>query len=431
MLGGEAGTALAAGLNMPVSADTLLRDINLQPLPPIETPRVLGVDDWAMKKRERYGTILVDLEKHRVIDLLEGRDSEGLATWLKVRPGIKIISRDRSRDYAKAAKETAPAAEQVADRWHLLQNLRQMLERWFRSLQKQLLKLPIKAEMELKRIRLFPHKPSLSRTTKAAQVSAKVSSERKSELYKQVNDLYDAGMKQVHISKKLGIHRHTVRAYIQADEVPHHQRHARPASILDPYLPYLEKRLGEGCENASQLWREIVEKGYPGKPWQVFKWLQPQHSKPSKHRPKKTSNKKQKKSDSSTSFLPSTPQLAWLFMKEASDLDEQERFILEFLFQHDESKAMYNRVHSFKKMFSEKRPDAFDAWLDEGETSNIIILRTFIHGLRLDYDAVKAAMTSVWSNGQVEGQVNKLKLIKRQMYGRASFDLLRKRVLLA
>lgn len=94
-------------------------------------------------------------------------------------------------------------------------------------------------------------------------------------------------MKQVHISKKLGIHRHTVRAYIQADEVPNNQRHARPASILDPYLPYLEKRLAEGCENASQLWRELVEKGYPGKPWQVFKWLQPQRSRSSKHRPGK------------------------------------------------------------------------------------------------------------------------------------------------
>lgn len=149
-LGGEAGARLAGKLNMPVSADTLLRNIKLASLPELETPRVLGVDDWAMKKREHYRTILVDLEKHRVIDLLGGRDSEGLAQWLETRSGIEVMSRDRSRDYAKAAKEAAPDAEQVADRWHLLQNLRQMIERWLRSIQKQIEKLPFGADMHQK-----------------------------------------------------------------------------------------------------------------------------------------------------------------------------------------------------------------------------------------------------------------------------------------
>lgn len=457
-LGGEAGTALATQLNMPISADTLLRDINLQALPTIETPRVPGVDDWAMKKREQkplargstliaecwpfidatsgsrlfYGTILVDLERHKVVDLLDGRDSKGLAQWLKTHPGIKIISRDRSRDYAKAAKEAAPDAEQVVDRWHLLQNLGQMLERWPRSIQKQLINLPLSTDMYLKMARLFPAKPSLSRATKAAQASAKASLKRKSELHKQVKDLYKSAMKQVHISEKMGIHRHTVRAYIQADEAPNHQWHARPASILDPHLHYLEKRLAEGCENASQLWREIVEPGYPGKPWQVYMWLQPKRSKPSKNGSKTARKNKRKDSRSFTiNFLPSAPQLAWLFMKDTTELDEKECLIFEYLFQDDQLKTMYNRIHKFKRMLLKKEADLFDAWLDESQNSDITILQPFIHGLRLDYDAVKAAITSVWSNGQVEGQVNKLKLLKRQMCRRASFDLLRKRVLLA
>jgi transposase len=431
-LGGEAGSDLSALLSIPISGDTLLRDIHLKSLTSIETARVLGVDDWALKKGERYGTILVDLEKHKVMDVLEGRESDVLANWLDLHPDIEIITRDRSRDYAKAIKEAAPQAEQVADRWHLLQNLKQMLDRWFKSIQKKVSKLPVTADMESKIASIFPSKPSLSRTTKATRSSTKASLERKNELFKQVNNLYDAGMKQVHISKKMGIHRHTVRAYIQADEVPNHQRHARPTSILDPHLQYLEKRLAQGCENASQLWREIVELGYPGKPWQVFKWLQPKRSKPSKHGPKTPRKGKKEDSKSLTkSFLPSTPQLAWLFRKDASDLDRKQLFILEYLFQDEQLKTMYNRVHSFKDMLLEKNTDAFDAWLDEAEASKITILQTFIHGLRLDYDAVKAAMNSVWSNGQVEGQVNKLKLIKRQMYGRASFELLRKRVLLA
>jgi len=429
--GGEAGSDLASQLSIPISADTLLRNLKLAPLPSVATARVLGVDDWAIKKRESYGTILVDLENHKVIDVLEGRDAEIFAQWLDLHPGIEILSRDRSHDYAKAAKEAAPEAKQVADRWHLLQNLKQMLERWLKSIQKKILKLPIQADMASKIAGLFPPKPPLSRTTKAAQVSSQASLEHKSELHKHVNKLFDSGMTQVDISKKLGIHRHTVRAYIQADEAPNHQRHARSTSILDPYLHYLEKRLAEGCENASQLGRELTQLGYSGKPWQVYKWLQPQRSKPSKHGKKPKKQKREALKPLSPSFLPSTPKLAWLLMKDAADLDEKELFILEYLFQDEQLKAMYNRAHSFKVMLLQKKPAAFDAWLDEAQQSNITILQTFVHGLKLDYDAVKAAMTSVWSNGQVEGQVNKLKLIKRQMYGRASFDLLRKRVLLA
>lgn len=278
--------------------------------------------------------------------------------------------------------------------------------------------------------KLFPPKSSFSRATKAVNASAKASAERKIKLHKQVNDLYASGMKQVHISQKLGIHRHTVRAYIQADEAPNHQRHSRPASILDPYLDYLESRLAEGCENASQLWREIVKQGYPGKRWLVFKWLQPKRTKASKHAPTQA-KKTEAQTPPSANFLPSTPQLAWLFMKPAFDLDTKEQLIFEYLFQDTQFKQMYDRVHDFKTMLLERNPKDFDDWLQEAEQSGITILQTFVHGLQLDYDAVKAAMTSVWTNGQVEGHVNKLKFIKRQMYGRANFDLLRKRVLLA
>ncbi len=431
-IGGEAGSKLASQLNIPISADTLLSDIKHKPLAPINTPRVLGVDDWALKKRESYGTILVDLEKHKVIDVLEGRDSEVLAEWLELHSGIEIITRDRSHDYAKAAREAAPQALQVADRWHLLQNIRQMLEKWFKSIHKQLFQLPINPDMEAKVTRLFTLKPALYRATKAAQESSKATLERRRELYRQVNDLYAAGMGLLPISKKLGINRQTVRTYVQADAPPDKVRYTRPSSILDPYIDYLEKRLAEGCENALQLWREIVMQGYPGKPWQVHRWLQPKRTTAAKNAPKKPKlSKKIEKKPLVNSFLPTTKQLAWLFMKEATDLSEQELCILEYLFQHELIKTMYNRVNDFKNMLSQKKADAFDDWLDEGQSSNITILQTFIHGLRVDYDAVKAAITSIWSNGQVEGQVNKLKFIKRQMYGRASFDLLRKRVLLA
>src|SRR5262249_17239679 len=128
-VGGEAGARLAAHLAMPTSPDTLLRRVKSAPDGTDPPPRYVGVDDWAWKKGHRYGTILIDLERRCVIDILPGRDGSALATWLKEHPTVAIIARDRWSAYAQAATEGAPQARQVADRWHLLNNLRDAIER--------------------------------------------------------------------------------------------------------------------------------------------------------------------------------------------------------------------------------------------------------------------------------------------------------------
>jgi transposase len=140
--GGEAGARLLHRLGMPASADTVLRLVRALPLPECVTPRVLGVDDWALKKGQTYGTILVDLEERQVVDLLPDRTAETLAEWLEVRSPIEVIARDRSTEYARGAALGAPAAVQVVDRWHLLQNLRQMVERWLAGIHGRLRGLP-------------------------------------------------------------------------------------------------------------------------------------------------------------------------------------------------------------------------------------------------------------------------------------------------
>jgi transposase len=162
-VGGEVGSKLLAKLHMPTSGDTLLRLVRKAKLPNYEAPRVVGVDDWSFHTGQTFGTILVDLEKHRVLDLLGDRTAETLAAWLKQYPDIEIVSRDRSHDYARAAREAAPKATQVADRWHLLHNLQQMLTRWFQSINGQLRRLPLSEVMRTEAERLFPPKVSLSR----------------------------------------------------------------------------------------------------------------------------------------------------------------------------------------------------------------------------------------------------------------------------
>ena len=141
-LGGEAGARLLGHLAMPTSADTVLRLIRRLPLPEAEAPRVVAVDDWAMRKGRSYGTVVVDLERRRVVDLLADRTSATVAEWLRQRPGVEVIARDRSTEYARAATVGAPRAVQVADRWHLLANMRQALERWLHTVHARLRRLP-------------------------------------------------------------------------------------------------------------------------------------------------------------------------------------------------------------------------------------------------------------------------------------------------
>ena len=431
-LSAEAGSDLATELGMKVSADSLLRAIKTTDITTSETPRVLGIDDWAIRRRERYGTILVDLEKHKVVDVLEGRDAQTLAEWLDTHPGVEIISRDRSNEYAKASNEAAPDAQQVADRWHLLKNVQEMLEKWLRTVQTRLSTLNFEGTIKTQAQELFDIHPSFSRMTKASIEASQANLEKRIANYYRVKELHIAGMGILNISKELGINRQTVRSYLHADSPPSRKLVPKADSILDPYIEYLGQRLAEGCENATQLWRELVEKGYPGKPWQVLKWVSFRRSTPAKNAPNKTQKPKQSVTEVQPKhFLPSGKQLAWLLTKKADQYSDKEQLILDYLAQDQQLMTMRHRVLDFKTMLTQQKSENFDTWLKEAETSDITVLQTFTKGLRQDYDAVKAAMSSIWSNGQVEGKVNKLKFIKRQMFGRASFDLLRKRVLLA
>jgi transposase len=127
--GGAGGQRLLERIGMPGSGTTLLRLIRRTPVLAGHTPRVLGIDDWARRKGQTYGTILVDLERHRPVDLLPERDATLVARWLQAHPGVKIISRDRGSTYVDGATLGVPDAVQVADRWHLLHNLADALER--------------------------------------------------------------------------------------------------------------------------------------------------------------------------------------------------------------------------------------------------------------------------------------------------------------
>jgi transposase len=265
-LGGEAGARLAARLGMGVSGDTLLRRIRQLTAADLPTPRVLGVDDWAWKKGHRYGTILVDLERHRVVDLLPDRQAETLASWLQQHPGVEVISRDRAGAYADGARRGAPQARQVADRWHLLANLGECVREWLerhRPLLQQAMPpaLTRKPEPTVPVGSVLPKQKGEDRWQRLAEQRRA----RRLARYQQVRQLRQQGNSERTIARQLRISRKVVRRFLAAPVFP--ERAARPprATLLTPYHEYLRRRWTEGCRNAAQLLREISQQGYRGK----------------------------------------------------------------------------------------------------------------------------------------------------------------------
>ncbi len=254
-VGGKTGEALAHVLSMPVSHDTLLRLMRRSGLPTVTAPRVLGVDDFAWKRGRRYGSILIDQEAHKVIDLLPDREAETFAKWLEDHPGVEVISRDRAGNYADGARRGAPQAVQVADRFHLLLNLQTALVRFFERKQDCLKRLAQAQEHETIpaqaptpcELAAPPEPKPLTQTA----VQAQARRARRKERYEHVLHLHEQGASQVAIAALVGLDRDTVRRYLRAPGFPEIVRPGRHKSKLDPYKDDLNLRLQAGQRNAT------------------------------------------------------------------------------------------------------------------------------------------------------------------------------------
>ena len=432
-LGGVAGVRLSRRLGCTLSRQTLLRMIRRLPLPCGGPPQVLGIDDFAFRKRQTYGTVLIDLERRQAVALLPDREAETLAQWLRAHPGVEIITRDRARAYADGARQGAPEAIQVADRFHLLQNLVEALEQVFHTHRTAL--AAVNDAIRHQGVPLVDGTVAVAVPPPPPTGQAKTAPRRarRVECHHQVWALREQGWPGHAIADHLGIGKSTVFRDLRTATLPERTRRSdRGRSVLDPYKPYLLERWNAGCHDALRLCGEIQRRGYPGSYATVARYAQrvrqAQGQAPRQRPPRQTLpvvvEPRQR--------LLTARQAAWLVLRREEPRDEEEaQPLAQLRAQHGDVAEAIDLAQDFARLVRQRQGAQLDAWMARVAKSTIAALHRFAKGLADDYDAVKAGLTLPWSNGPVEGQITRLKLLKRQMFGRASLALLERRFVLA
>ncbi len=417
---GQGGARLGKQLGIQISRVTLLRSLALIPAPEQSQVRAVGIDDFAWKRGKRYGTVIINLENHTVLDLLPDREAESVQTWLAAHPDIEIVSRDRGGAYADGAARGAPQAEQVADRWHICKNLGDALEQALLRLR---IRVPARPSDEA-----IPtsSQPAPEPTPAAREQRMHDTLQRKQELVDQVRSLSASGQSIHCIVNQLGIARNTVRRYLRLDgDIPVAPR-PRGKHLLDPHFDYLNEQWRQGETNARRLFEELQRRGYRGCETTVRNFVARLRKKlPGMARPPR-----QARASAGVPLASSPREIRWLLARREEELEPEERADrTRLLDQSQEAKLLHQLVQAFLQMLRERQADRLDAWMREAHASDIKEMQSFVAGIERDYDAVRAGLHLPWSNGPVEGTVNKIKTHKRLMYGRAGFKLLRQKIL--
>ena len=430
-LGGKAGVRLGQRWDLVVSRNTLLRLLRRLPVPSYATPTVLGMDDFALRKRQTYGTVLIDQERHQPVALLPERTADTVAQWLREHPGVEVITRGRSQASAEGARQGAPAATQVADRFHLLQNLAEALTQVFTmhstaldAVNAAVRQQPVPLPDGTVAVPVPPPPTPPPEQERAARRAA-----HRQATYDTVWALHRQGWTIAALAAQVGRSRRTVERYLQTPTWPvrqHRSHYGR--SVLNPYKDDLLTRWNAGCRTATQLFRELQPQGYTGSYRRVAAYasrLRQAQGLP----PRRQGLRQTVPAVAEPASPPLTPRRAtWLGLRreaQRTEAEAQQRTLLRA--QQAEVAEAVDRAEDFATLVRQRQPAQLDPWLQRATTSTLEAVQRFAKGLYEDYQAVKAGVTLPWSNGPVEGHINRLKMLKRQMFGRAHLDLLSRR----
>jgi len=428
--GGRPAERLMTRLGLPQSDDTLLRSLKRyaarrQEEAPV---RVVGIDDWSWRKGTTYGTILVDLERREVLDVLADRSADATSQWLAGHPEIEIVSRDRAGLYADGARQGAPQARQVADRFHLLENLRKSIEQQMSRAPRQHEPFvasdgePLLAAGVLNRRydqpEVMEHRLLLAAGRRAADQGR----------FAHLKTLQAGGASRAAIVRETGLNWRTVAKWIRLDTLPERRTMVAKTTTPDRFRVYLARRWAEGSTMGRDLLAELRPRGYTGSLTNLQRFLNPWRRAQflaiaGLPAPRPTAPRNEP---------PAVPPIAAaaLCIKPRGQLTEEQATKVDMLKAASaEFASMRGLVMRFRGILKGANPGKLDRWLDDALGSRIHCMRQFAIKLRQDAAAVRNAITEIWSNGQVEGQINRLKTLKRAMYGRAGIVLLRARML--
>ncbi len=428
--GGRLGVRVTDRLGIQTTRHTILRRIMALPTEPVGQVSQIGIDDFSFRRGRKFGTIVVDLQTHKMLDVLPDRTADTSAAWMQAHPEIEIVSRDRGGDYAAAARKSAPQAIQIADRFHIFKNLTEAVERTLSLCRTEIRKGAFDALSEEEKQAVAPvtlptefvsvenWKPAPDLCTERERLTRHA---QRQDRYEQIAALRAQGMGNTEIARRVGLTARTLQNW-QKKGFPESSRRRKRSSCFDPYAPYVLSRWEQGCTNGLQIYREIKEKGYTGTDRQVYRFLTPLRRKV------RIIQKAESPHIALQDF--SAKDAVWLFVRDRAKLDEKEQITLTAICQASETaRTTYQVVQEFRDMLHMRSGEKLDDWLEAVKTSQIRELQSFVIGVERDKAAVLAGLTLPQNNGLVEGKVNKLKLIKRMGYGRAAFPLLRQRVL--
>ena len=385
-LAGRAGARLADRLGMPASRGTVLGLVHALPEPAVEPGAVLGVDDFALARRQRYATVIIDAESHRRIDVLPDRRADSVASWLHQHPGVSVVCRDGSASYAEAIRQGTAGAVQVSDRWHLWHNLAAAVEKTVIS--------------HASCWKSLPH------------TGTSALSKRTRERFHAVHALLDEGAGLLECTRRLGWALNTVKRYARASKV---EELLRPPQygrcLVDDYRDLVRRRLTEQVP-VTRILAEIRQHGYTGSHNLLVRYINQGRADPDR-------------------ATPSPRRLvSWLMSKPENLPDHRRRHRDDLIASCPVLTTLATRISEFAEMLTQRRGTDLDTWMTAVRNDDLPALHSFTDGLDKDYDAVAAGLALPYSNGPTEGVVNKIKMLKRQTYGKASFPLLRKRILL-
>lgn len=395
--GGQMGTRQADRTGIAITPSTLLRHLMQLPAPTRRAVRVLGVDDFAWKKRFKYGTILVDLQRRKIIDVLADRESATVEAWLKAHPEVGLVSRDRGKEFAKAATLGAPQAQQVVDRFHMVKNLSEVLREILGHCRAEIRQgEPPVPELEKtgeERTRPLPTVATWQQRT-PLQVK-KVHQARQAsrdDRYAQMTALRVQGLTQLEVAKRMGMSEKAVRNWLKRGAAPTNERQFRRRSVFDRYAAYVLQRWQEGIDEGKQLYEEIQAQGFPGTVRVVQRFVQALRDDPETITLAPATVAERFSANAAT----------WLFIRDPAQLTAEKQAELELICQRSETACLtYALTQQFMTMLRLRRGQEFETWLEAVEASHIVELCRFAHSLCQDKEAVVAGLTLSYSNDYV------------------------------